>query len=126
MENGIGEVDIGEESFRGKLSCKRIGEMGLVARSAISEVMRSKEAVRGESTGDELKIRGRDCTMGEERIGVKEDTESDTRIVSDLGEGDGEIERITESTKRGEGIEKGEGSGEEMKGIKGRDCTMGE
>ena len=34
--------------------------------------------------------------MGEERTGVIEDTESDTGIVSDLGEGDREIEIITE------------------------------
>ena len=57
--DGTGEVDIGEDSFGVKLSCKKIGEMGLVARSAISEAMISKEAVRGECTGDETKrIRG--------------------------------------------------------------------
>ena len=44
-----------------------------------------------------------------------EGTESDTGIVSDLGEGDGEIEIIVESTKIREGREEGEGSGEEMK-----------
>ena len=45
-----------------------------------------------------------------------EDTESDTRIVSDFRERDREIKIITESTKIREGREKGEGSGEEMKG----------
>ena len=45
-----------------------------------------------------------------------EDTESDTRIVSDLGEGDGEIEIITESTKIREGRVDEAESGEEMKG----------
>ena len=45
-----------------------------------------------------------------------EDTESDIRIVSDLGEGDGEIEIIVELTKIGEGREERKGSGEEMKG----------
>ena len=98
-----------------KLSCKRIGEIGLVARSAINEVMRSKEAICGESTGDEKRIRGRDCTMREERIEVIEDTELDTGIVSDLGEGDGEIEIITESTKIGEERVDEAGSGKEMK-----------
>ena len=67
--------------------------MGLVARSSINEAMRSKDAVHRESTGDEK--RERVWTMGEERIEVIEDTESDTKIVSDLGEGDGEIEIIT-------------------------------
>ena len=44
-----------------------------------------------------------------------EDTESDTEIVSDLEEGDGEIKIMTESTKIGEGREKGKESGEKMK-----------
>ena len=64
--------------------------------------------------------------MGEERIEVIKDTESDTGRVSDLGEGDGEIERITESTKLGEGRVDEEGSGEKMKGREaeriGEDC----
>ena len=64
--------------------------------------------------------------MEEERIEVIEDTESDTGIVSDLREGDGEIEIITESTKIGEGRVDEEGSGEEMKGreagMTGEDC----
>ena len=64
--------------------------------------------------------------MGEERIEVIEDTESDTRIVSDLREGDEEIEIITESTKIGEGRVDEEGSGEKMKereaGRTGEDC----
>ena len=98
----------------------------MVARSVISEVMRSKEASRGESTGDEKRIRGRVWTMGEERIELIEDTESDIGIVSDIREGDGEIEIIIESTKIGEGREKGEESGEEMKGreagIAGEEC----
>ena len=55
-----------------------------------------------------------------------EGTELDTRIVSDLREGDGEIEIIVESTKIGEEREKGEESGEEMKGretgIAGEEC----
>ena len=45
-----------------------------------------------------------------------ESIESDTRIVSDLREGDGEMKIIVESTKIGEGREEGEGIGEEMKG----------
>ena len=96
------------------MSYKRISELGLVAWSVISEAMRSKDVVRGESTGDEK--RERVWTMGEERIKVIEDTESDTGIVSDLREGDGEMKIIVESTKIGEGREEGEGSGEEMKG----------
>ena len=92
----IEEVEIGEDSFRGKLSCKRIGERGLVARAGIKEAMCSKDTVREESIGDE-----KDVTMGEERINIEE-TKSDTGIMSDLREGDGEIEMITESTKIGE------------------------
>ena len=55
-------------------------------------------------------------TMGEERIEGIEGTESDTKIMSECREGDGEIEMITESTKIGE--ERGDetGSGEEVKG----------
>ena len=49
--------------------------------------------------------------------------------MSDLGEGDGEIEIITESTKIGEGRVDEEGSGEEMKereaGRIGEDCGRG-
>ena len=64
--------------------------------------------------------------MGEERIEVIEDTESDTRIVSDLREGDREIEIITESTKIGEGRVDKEESEKEMKereaGMTGEDC----
>ena len=120
----MGEVDIGEDSFRVKLSCKRIRERGLVALAGINEAMCSKDAVCGESTGDEK--RERVWTMGEERIKVIEDTDSDTGIVSDLEEGDGEIEIITESTKIGEGRVDEEGSGEEMKGreagMTGEDC----
>ena len=100
--------------------------MSLVARSAISEAMRSKEASRGESTGDEKRIRGRVWTMGEERIEVIEDTKSNTGIVSDLKEGDGEIKIITESTKIRERRVDEEGSGEDMKGreagMTGEDC----
>ena len=63
--------------------------------------------------------------MREERIVVGETREvegidSDTRIVSNIGEGDGEIEIMMESAKIGEGREKEEGSGEEMKGRKAR------
>ena len=49
-----------------------------------------------------------------------EGTESDTEIVSDLREGDGEMKIIVESTKIGEGREEGEISGEEMKGREAR------
>ena len=45
-----------------------------------------------------------------------EGTESDTKIVSDLGEGDGEIEIIVESTQIREKREEGKGSGKKMKG----------
>ena len=59
--------------------------------------------------------------MREERIVVGEtrDVEgidSDIEIVSDIGEGDGEIKIMTELTKIGEGRVDGEGSGEVMKG----------
>ena len=52
---------------------------------------------------------------------VVEGTDSDIGIVSDIGEGEGEIEMIVESTKIREGGEEGigkegEGRGEEMKG----------
>ena len=69
--------------------------------------------------------------MGEERIVVGEtrDVEgidSDTEIVSDIEEGDGEIKIIVESTKIGEEREEGEKSREEMKGreagIAGEEC----
>ena len=54
----IGEVDIGEDSFRVKLSCKRIGERGLVAWASINEAMHAKGFVRGESIEDERTIEG--------------------------------------------------------------------
>ena len=52
---------------------------------------------------------------------VVEGTDSDIGIVSDIREGEREIEMIVKSTKIGEGGEegigkKGEGRGEEMKG----------
>ena len=51
--------------------------------------------------------------------------DSDTRIVSDIREGEGEMEMIVESTKIREGGEEGigkegEGRGEEMKGREAR------
>ena len=115
----IGEVEIGEDSFGGKLSYKRIGERGLVARTCIKKAMCSKDTVREESIGDEKGEK--DVTMGEERIEGIEGTESDTGIMSDLGEGDGEIEMITESTKIGEERGVKIGSGEEE-----RDWRRGE
>ena len=55
-----------------------------------------------------------------------EGIESDARIVSDLGEGDGEMKIIMESTKIGEEKINETGSGEEMKGrearIAGEEC----
>ena len=129
MARGIGvvvirEVEIGEDSFRGKLSYKRKGERDLVARAGINEAIRSKDTVCGESIGDER--RERELTMEEERIEVIEGTESDTGIMSDLREGDEEIKIITESTKIREGRVDEEGSGEEMKGreagMTGEDC----
>ena len=64
--------------------------------------------------------------MGEERVievemrVIVEGTDSDTGIVSDIGEGEGEMKMIVESTKiRREEEEigkEGEGRGEEMKG----------
>ena len=102
----------------------------MVIRAGINEAMHSKDAVRRECTGDER--RERVWIIGEERIGVKEDTESDIVIVSNLREEDGEIEIIIESTKIGEERVDEEGSGEEMKGREagrtGEDCggdTMG-
>ena len=86
----------------------------MVARTGINEAMCSKDAVRGESIGD--KKRERDWIMREERIEVIDGTESDTGIMSNLGEGDGEIKIITESTKIGEERVDEVGSGEEMKG----------
>ena len=52
---------------------------------------------------------------------IVEGTDSDIKIVSDIGEGEREMEMIVESTKIGEGGEEeigkeGEGRGEEMKG----------
>ena len=55
VEDGIGEVNVGEDSFLVKLSCKIIEKMSLVARSTNSEAMRSKEAVRRKSIGNETK-----------------------------------------------------------------------
>ena len=106
----IEEVEIGEDSLGGNLSYKRIGERVLVARAGIKEAMGSKDTDREENIGDEKEV-----TRGEERIDI-EGTESDTEIVSELREGDGEIEIITESTKMGEerGVETG--NGEEVKG----------
>ena len=69
--------------------------------------------------------------MGEERIVVREtrDVEgidSDTKIVSDIREGDREIEIMVESTKIGEERVDEARSGEEMKGrevrITGEEC----
>ena len=56
---------------------------------------------------------------------VEKGTDSDTRIVSDIREGEGEMEIIVESTKIEEGGEEeigkeGEGRGEEMKGREAR------
>ena len=103
-------MEIEEDSFGGKLSCKLIGERVLVVRAGIKEAMGSKDTDREENIGDEKEV-----IRGEERIDI-EGTESDTEIVSELGEGDGEIEIITESTKMGEerGVETG--NGEEVKG----------
>ena len=119
----IEEVEIGEDSFGGKLSCKRIGERGLIARTGIKEVMCSKDIVREESIRDEKGEK--DVTMGEERIGI-EGTESDPGIMSEHREGDGEIEMITESTKIGEERGGKTGSEEEVKGKDarrtGEDC----
>ena len=122
----IGEVEIGEDSFGGKLSCKRIEERGLVAQTGIKEAMCSKDTIRKGSIGDE-----KDVTRGEERIDIEE-KESDIEIMFDLGEGDGEIEIITESTKMGEERAVETGNGEEVKekvaGRTGEECgrvTMG-
>ena len=52
IARGIVVVEIGEDSFGEKLSYKRIGERGLVARAGINEAMCSKDAVRGESIVD--------------------------------------------------------------------------
>ena len=71
--------------------------------------MHSKDTVREEGIE-------RDGKIGEERIEDIEGTESDTKIVTELGGRDGEIETIMESTKIGE--ERGdEGGGwEDVKG----------
>ena len=81
----------------------------MVTRTGIGGVMRSKDTVREEGIE-------RDGKEEEEIIEEIEGTESDTEIMSEYREGDGEIEMITESTKIGE--ERGEetGSGEEVKG----------
>ena len=57
--------------------------------------MRSKDTVLEEGIE-------RDGKMGEERIKNREGTESDTEIVTELGEREGEIKIIMESTKIGE------------------------
>ena len=82
----------------------------MVTRIGIGGAMRSKEIVREE------RIK-RDGKMGEERIEDIEGTESDTKIVTELGGIDGEIETIIESTKIGEErVDEVAGSGEEVKG----------
>ena len=83
----------------------------MVARVGIMGAMCSKDTIREEGIEEE-----KDGIMGEERIEDIEGTESDTEIMSDLGEGDGEIEIITKSTKIEEGRVDEVGSGEEMKG----------
>ena len=96
-----------------KLSYKTRVEIYLVARSTKREAMRSKKAVCEKSIGEDTKrIIDLECLIGKVETRVVEGTESDTRIVSDFGEGDGEIEIIVELTKIGEGREEGEGSGE--------------
>ena len=67
----------------------------MVTRTGIGGAMHSKETVREEGIE-------RDGKMGEERIEDIEGTESDTKIVTELGGRDGEIETIMESTKIGE------------------------
>ena len=84
----------------------------MVERAGINEAMCSKDTISGESIGDEE----RDWRRGKERIEVIEDTELDTGIVSDLREGEEEIEIIIESIKIGEGRVDEVESGEKMKG----------
>ena len=104
-----------------KLSYKTRVETRLVARSVKREVRRSKEVARGKSIGEDTKgIIDLECLMRKVETRMVEDTKSNTGIVSDLGEGDGEIEIIVESTKIGEGREDGEGSREVMKERKAR------
>ena len=76
--------------------------------------MCSKDTVREE--GIEEEKGERDGIMGEERIEDIKGTESDTKIVTEVGGRDGEIEIIMESTKIGE--ERGDEAGgwEEVKG----------
>ena len=50
------EVEIGEDSLGGKLSCKRIRKRSLVARAGIKEAMCSKDTIREESIGDEKDV----------------------------------------------------------------------
>ena len=104
IARGIVVVEIEEDSFRGKLSYKRIGERVLVARAGIMGAMCSKDTIREEGIEGE-----RDVIMGEERIEDIEGTESDTKIVTELGGRDGEIETIIESTKIGEERDDDEG-----------------
>ena len=71
--------------------------------------MCSKDTVREEGIE-------RDGKMGEERIEEIEGTESDTERVTELGEREGEIETIMESTKIGEErVDEVAGSWEEVK-----------
>ena len=49
-------MEIEEDSFRGKLSGKRIGERVLVARAGIKEAMCSKDTDREENIGDEKEV----------------------------------------------------------------------
>ena len=68
----------------------------MVIRTGIGGAMCSKDTVHEEDIE-------KDGKMGEERMEDKEGTESDTKIVTELGGRDGEIETIMESTKVEEG-----------------------
>ena len=116
-------MKIGEDSFLGKLSFKRIGERDLVVQIGIGGTMRSKD------TGHEEGIE-RDGKEREERIEEVEGTESDTEVVTELRGRDGEIEITMESTKIGEGrVDEVAGSGEDVKGKEagriGEECGGG-
>ena len=75
----------------------------MVTRTGIGGAMRSKDIVREEGIE-------RDGKERKERIEEIEDTESDMKVVTELGGRDGEIETTMESTKIEEGrVDEGAG-----------------
>ena len=75
----------------------------MITRIGIDGAMRSKKTIREEGIG-------RDGKEREERIEEVEGTESNTKVVTELGGREGEIETTMESTKIREGrVDEGAG-----------------